>query len=82
MKSDRDIEKMVAQMGLKRSTKKAVVQYTKGMQDGMRLAYVAVARRMLAGGQSLQAVQDFFGGLVKKNDLRDILEEARSGGAG
>ena len=78
MKSDREIEKMVSKMGLKRSEKKAVIQYSKGMRDGIRLGYVAVARQMLSRGQSLAEVREFLGTLVKKSELKDILEEAQA----
>lgn len=76
MKTDRDVEKLVAEMDLKRGPKKAVVQYGKGMLEGMRMAYLAVAKRMLAAGQTEAEVRRLLAPLVDKKELDALLEEA------
>lgn len=78
MKNERDVEKMVAQMGLKKSARREVIQYGKGLLDGMHMAYCSVARKMLAEGQGEAAVRRMLGGLVEKAELASILEETES----
>lgn len=74
--SDRDVEKMVRKMGLKRGSRQAVEQYGKGMLAGMRLAYAAVARKMLLSGSSEGDVRLFLGQLMDEDQLEDVMDEA------
>ena len=74
--SDRDVEKMVRKMGLKRGSRQAVEQYGKGMLAGMRLAYAAVARSMLLSGSSESDVRLFLGQLMDEDQLEDVMDEA------
>ena len=76
MKNDRDVEKMVSQMGLKRAPKQAVIQYGKGMLQGMHMAYLAVARKMLGEGGNEEAVRQLLKGLVDEKELAALLKEA------
>ena len=76
MKTDRDVEKLVAEMDMKKGPKKAVVQYGKGMLAGMRMAYLAVTKRMLAEGHTEAEVRRLLAPLVEKKELDALLEEA------
>jgi len=76
MKNDRDVEKMVAQMDLKRGPRREVVQYGKGLLAGMHMAYCAVARKLHAEGRREDEVRNLLGGLVGEEELRSILKEA------
>ena len=76
MKTDRDVEKMVARMGLKHGSRPQVVQYGKGMLEGMRLAYRAVAQKMLLEGYDTAAVRKLLENLVAREELDALLEEA------
>lgn len=78
MKNERDVEKLVAQMGLKKGPRREVVQYGKGLLAGMHMAYCSVAQKMLAEGQGKTAVRRMLSGLVDKAELESILEEAGS----
>lgn len=75
MRNDRDVEKMVAQMGLKKGPRREVIQYGKGLLAGTHMAYRSVAQRMYAEGQGAAAIRRLLGGLVEKNELEEILEE-------
>ncbi len=75
MKNDRDVEKMVAQMGLKKGARREVIQYGKGLLAGMHMAYRSVAQKMIAEGQEAAAVRCLLGGLVEKTELEEILGE-------
>lgn len=75
MRNDRDVEKMVAQMGLKKGPRREVIQYGKGLLAGTHMAYRSVAQKMLAEGQSEAAVRRLLGGLVEKSEIEEILEE-------
>ena len=75
MKNDRDVEKMVAQMGLKRGSRREVVQYGKGLLAGMHMAYRAVAQKLFAEGRGEDAIRDLLSGLVEEQELRALLEE-------
>lgn len=76
MKSDRDIDKMVSRMGFRRGAKQEVVQYAKGMQDGMRMAYLAVIRRLLAEGTGEEEIRRLMWPLMDRGDLKKLLAEA------
>ena len=78
MKNDRDVEKMVSRMGLKQGPRKAVVQYGKGMLEGMHMAYRSVAKRMRSDGQDEAAIAHLLGPLVDEEELEKILEEAQN----
>ncbi len=77
MRNDRDVEKLVAQMGLKRGSRQAVIQYGLGILDGMRMAYVTVARKMFSLGKSEQEIRRLLADVTDVKELRDILAEAR-----
>ena len=77
MKNGRDVEALVSQMDLKSGSKRAVVQYGRGMLDGMHMAYVSVARKMLLQGRSEQEVRRFLAGLADTGELRTIIAEAK-----
>lgn len=76
MKNDRDVEKMVEKMGLKRGPRRVVVQYGRGLLAGMHMAYCAVARTMLAEGRDEAEVRRLLGGLLEKDELKKIMDEA------
>ena len=76
MKNDRDMEKMVSRMDLRHGSRQAVAQYGRGMVEGMRLAYVSVARKMFSQGRTEREVRSLLGGLVNASQLREILAEA------
>ena len=77
MKSDRDIEKMVSRMGIKREPKRVVVQYAKGMMAGMHMAYVSVARKMLREGSSVAEVKRFLAEMTDTEERESILSDAQ-----
>ena len=77
MKTKRDIEKMVAGMELNKGSKKVVIQYGKGMLDGMHMAYVSVARKMLSEGSSVQDVRRFLADMTDTEELKSILADAQ-----
>ena len=77
MGSDRDIERMVSGMELKRGPKREVLQYARGMKDGMHLAYVSVARKLLGEGHTAQEVRRFLADMTDTAELRAILKEAQ-----
>ncbi len=76
MKSRQDLERMASRMGLKGDAKQTVVEYSRGMEEGTWMAYLAVARKMLSEGQDEKTVRRFFQGLVEKKDLNALMEEA------
>ena len=76
MKTDRDIEKMVSRMGMKREPKRVVVQYAKGMATGMHMAYVSVARKMLRDGSSVTEVKRFLAEMTDAGERESILNDA------
>ena len=78
MGSDRDIDKMVSGMELKKGAKREVLQYARGMKDGMHMAYVSVARRLLSEGQTPQEVKSFFADMTDAAERKEILKEAQS----
>lgn len=78
MGSDRDIEKMISGMELKKGAKREVLQYARGMKDGMHMAYVSVARRLLAEGGTPQEVKRFFADMTGASEIKAILKEAQS----
>lgn len=77
MRNDRDVEKMVSQMDLKHGSRQAVVQYGRGLLEGMRIAYVTVARKMLSQGRSEQEIRELLSGVTDAAELKQILKEAR-----
>ena len=77
MKTDREIEKIVAGLDMKKGPKEVVVQYGRGMLDGMHIAYVSVARKMLSQGQSVSEVRQFLSDLTDREALNAILKEAQ-----
>jgi hypothetical protein len=77
MKTDREIEKMVAGMGMKREPKRVVVQYAKGMLTGMHMAYVSVARKLLREGSSAAEVKRFLAELTDAEERESILKDAQ-----
>ena len=76
MNNNRELEKKASKMGVKRAPRKAVVQYARGFEEGMHIAYRAVAKKMLNAGQSEEAVRQFLTGLVTAGDLKNVMEEA------
>ena len=77
MRNDRDVEKMVSQMGLKHGSRQAVVQYGRGMLAGMHIAYVSVARKMLSMGRSEKEIRLLLSDVTDVDELREILSEAK-----
>ena len=77
MSTDRDIEKILSGMDLKKGTKRVVVEYGRGMKDGMHLAYTAVARKLLSQGGSAQEVRRFLADMTDAAELKAILMEAQ-----
>ncbi len=77
MKSNREMDKVVAGLDIKKGPKRVVAQYAKGMLEGMHLAYVSVARRMLCQGESEAAVRRFLAGLADREELNAILADAK-----
>ena len=77
MSSKRDIEKLVSQLDMKNGQKREVVQYGKGMLDGKHLAYVAVARKLLAQGNSTNEVRRFLSDMMDSAELRAIMKDAQ-----
>lgn len=76
MKNDRELEKMVSRMGLKSGSKQAVVQYARGLQEGMRLAYVAVAKKLASQGSTEEEIRGFLDKLAEEDQLDGIVKEA------
>ena len=77
MKTERDIMNMVSQMDLKKGPRKAVVEYGRGMLQGMHMAYVSVARKMLGEGRSAQDVRRFLADMTDAEELASILADAQ-----
>lgn len=77
MKNDRDVEKLVSQMGLKHGSRQAVLQYGRGMLDGMHMAYVSVARKMYSLGRSEREIRQLLSDVTDVSELREILAEAK-----
>ena len=77
MKTERDIEKMVSRMNIKRGPKRAVVQYGRGMLAGMHIAYVSVARKMLSQGRSAAEVKRFLRDMTDAPERSSILKDAK-----
>ena len=77
MKTDRDVEKMVSRMNIKRGPKRAVVQYGRGMLSGMHIAYVSVARKMLRQGKSAAEVKRFLREVTDASERSAILRDAK-----
>ncbi len=77
MRSNRDIDRMIARMDLKRREKKVVAQYALGLQEGMHLAYVSAARKMLRLGRSDREIRRFLRDVASGEEIRSILAEAR-----
>lgn len=77
MMTDREIEKMVSRMGMKREPKRVVVQYTKGLVNGMHMAYVSVARKMLREGSSVAEVKRFLAEMTDAEERESILKDAQ-----
>ncbi len=77
MRNDRDVEKFVAQLGLKHGSRQAVVQYGRGLLDGMHMAYVTVARKLYSLGKNDQEIRQVLSDVTDVKELKDILAEAR-----
>ena len=77
MRTDRDVEKMVSRMNIRRGAKRAVVQYGKGMLAGMHIAYVSVARKMLRQGRSAAEVRRFLANMTDGPERSSILKDAK-----
>lgn len=77
MSSERDIEKMISGMDLKKGPKREVIQYGRGMQDGMHMAFVSVARKLLSQGSSTQEVRRFLADMTDAAEFKTILKEAK-----
>lgn len=77
MSSERDIEKMISGMDLKKGPKREVIQYGRGMQDGMHMAFVSVARKLLSQGSSTHEVRRFLADMTDAAELKTILKEAK-----
>ena len=76
MRTNRDMEKLVAGLDIKKGPKRVVAQYGKGMLEGMHLAYVSVARKLLSQGESEAGVRRFLAGLADREELNAILADA------
>ena len=68
---------IIGQMDLDRGQKQQLAQYSQGLTDGIHMACVAVARRLLAQGQQPQDIRRFLEGLAPAAELRAILKEAQ-----
>ena len=77
MRTDRDVERMVSRMNIRKSAKRAVVQYGKGMLAGMHIAYVSVARKMLKQGRSAAEVRRFLANMTDASERSAILKDAK-----
>lgn len=77
MRNDRDVEKLVSQMGLRSGSRQAVIQYGRGMLSGMHMAYVSVARKMYSLGKGDREIRQLLSDLTDVAELRDILTEAK-----
>lgn len=79
MRTDRDIEKLVSKMDIKKGPKQVVVQYGKGLLAGMHIAYVSVARKMLHQGKSVAEVKRFLAEMTDAAELASIMKDAQGG---
>ena len=77
MKTERDIEKLVSRMDMKRGPKRMVIQYGKGMLAGMHIAYVSVARKMLSQGRSAAEVRRFLKDMTDISERTTIMKDAK-----
>ena len=80
MKSDKELEKMVAGLDvkMKKSSRKTVALYARGMEEGMHMAYVAAAKQMLGRGDSDMDVRLVLGGLMDEDALEEVMAEAHN----
>ena len=71
---------IIGQMDLDRGQKQQLAQYSQGLTDGIHMALVAVAQRLLAQGQDPQDIRRFLEGLAPVAELRTIIQEAQQTG--
>ena len=76
MKTNREMQKMVADLDIKNGPKRVVAQYAQGMLAGMHLAYVSVARKLLSEGGTVREVRQFLADMVDTSDLKVILQDS------
>lgn len=75
-RSERELERLVSQTGLKGSAREQAAQYGRGMLEGMHIAYLAVAMRLLRAGNSRGEIESFFSDLLDSRELARLMEEA------
>lgn len=74
-KSEREIERIIAGSGLKGSAQEMARQYGRGLDEGMRIAYLAVAERLLRAGNSQEEIKAFFAGMLESSEIEALLSE-------
>ena len=81
-RSERELDKLVSRTGLKGSAREMARQYGRGMLEGMHIAYLAVAERLLRAGNTKDEVSAFFDDMLNGEQVEALLREAEhSGGA-
>ena len=75
-RSERELDKLVSQTGLKGSAQEMARQYGRGMLEGMNIAYLAVAERLLRAGNSREEIEVFFEDMLDSGQIEDLLWQA------
>ena len=75
-KNERELDHMVAKTGLKGSDRELARQYGRGLMEGMRIACLAVAERLLRAGNTREEIELFFSDMLDSRDVEAILCEA------
>ena len=75
-REEREVDRLVARTGLSGSAREMARQYGRGMLDGMRIAYLAVAERLVRAGNSREEIASFLGDMLDGRELESLLDEA------
>jgi len=79
-RSEKELDKLLSQTELKGSAKEMARQYGRGVYEGMHIAYLAVAERLLRAGNTRGEIEDFFSDMLDKAELEELLREAEQSG--
>ena len=77
-RSERELDKLVSQTGLKGSAREMARQYGRGMLEGMNIAYISVAERLLRAGSTREELEAFFEDMLEPGQIEEILRKAGS----
>ena len=81
-RSERELDKLVSQTGLKGSARDMAAQYGRGVLEGMHIAYLAVAERLLRAGNTREEIVSFFTDMLGEDEIALLLDEAERPKAG